>query len=239
MLKYILPQNTFDRINFFLLILCAVGLAYFIPVNGYIDHALSLPWVDSTGNYYLRENHYLVKIGHQFLKNVVIGIAVIHLAIWIASFWKPKLVQFRKTAIFVIFTMLASVSIIAILKSTSPHACPWNIVQLHNHVVMWDKIPTKKGACFPGGHASAGFSLLALYFAYRDRFPFLSKLCLIFALIMGGLMSGVQMIRGAHFLSHNLWALWWSWCIDFFLYKWFIVNHVHLNFFGKSRRNMA
>lgn len=234
LLKYIWPQNTFERINCFFLILCAVLFAYFIPVNGGIDHALSLPWVDATGHYYLRENHYLVKIGHEFLKNIVVGIAVIHLGILIASFWKPKLVQLRKISIFVILAMLASVAIIGLLKSTSSHACPWSIIQLHDHVVMWDKILPKKGACFPGGHASAGFSLIALYFAYRDRFPLLAKIFLIFALVMGAVMSEVQMVRGAHFLSHNFWAFWWSWCIDFFLYKWFVADTLHLKILGKQ-----
>ncbi|MHA3054255.1 hypothetical protein [Acinetobacter sp. ANC 4633] len=32
-------------------------------------------------------------------------------------------------------------------------------------------------------------------------------------------MSGVQMLRGAHFLSHNLWTLWWTWAIDLVIYS--------------------
>ncbi|MEB3766695.1 phosphatase PAP2 family protein [Acinetobacter sp. MD2] len=208
-------------------------MLYFIPVNGAIDHALSLPWVNASGQYTLKENHVLIEYGHQLLKNMVIAIALIHLGIVIASFIQPRLRTLRKIALTVLIMMLSSVAIIGVFKANSSHACPWDMVQLHQHVVAWDRTLLKQGACFPGGHASAGFALIALYFAYRDRFIQLSKWFLVIALVMGCIMSAVQMVRGAHFLSHNLWALWWSWAIDFYCYKWFMHTPLNLRIFSR------
>jgi membrane-associated PAP2 superfamily phosphatase len=33
--------------------------------------------------------------------------------------------------------------------------------------------------------------------------------------VMGAVMSVVQMARGAHFLSHNLWSVWLVWATCF------------------------
>lgn len=51
---------------------------------------------------------------------------------------------------------------------------------------------------------------------------------------MGTMMSMRQMLHGAHFLSHNIWALWWSWCIDVLVYKAFM-----LSIFAKSSKVQA
>ncbi len=62
------------------------------------------------------------------------------------------------------------------------------------------------GRSFPSGHASVGFSLLALWLAWRRRRPRLARAMLALALALGGLTGVARMAAGGHFLSDVLWA---------------------------------
>ena len=54
--------------------------------------------------------------------------------------------------------------------------------------------------CFPSGHASGGFALLAL--GMLDRKPTTRRTLWIVALLYGSYMGTYQLLRGAHFVSH-------------------------------------
>lgn len=54
--------------------------------------------------------------------------------------------------------------------------------------------------CFPSGHASGGFALLAL--GMLDRKPATRRALWIAALLYGSYMGTYQLLRGAHFVSH-------------------------------------
>lgn len=153
---------------------------------------------------------------------------------WIYLAYTRSTSPLKMIAAMVVIGMLTSVSIIGILKANSVHACPWSIIEVSGTGVDWLKPVNGLGRCFPGGHASAGFSLFILYFAYRLEYPKLARLALVFALFMGTMMSMTQMLRLAHSLSHNLWALWWSWCVDVLVYKAFM-----LSIFAKSSKVQA
>ena len=60
------------------------------------------------------------------------------------------------------------------------------------------------GHCFPGGHASDRDTLIAGYFALRLHQARWTRWMLILGLTLGKVMRTVQIVRGAHFLSHNL-----------------------------------
>ena len=101
--------------------------------------------------------------------------------------------------------LLLPIILISVLKAHSVHACPWNMTLSVQDHFTWILNATA-GHCFPGGHASAGFSILAGYFVYRDRDTKLAHFYLIAGIVLGFAMGWAQMMRGAHFLSHNLWT---------------------------------
>ncbi|MDU4093940.1 MAG: phosphoesterase, partial [Pantoea sp.] len=47
----------------------------------------------------------------------------------------------------------------------------------------------------------------------------LAWLCWSGAIVLGLVMGYGQMMRGAHFLSHNLWAGWWVWLTQLLTYR--------------------
>lgn len=73
--------------------------------------------------------------------------------------------------------------------------------------------------CFPAGHASAGFALMAFYFVGRARRqPLLAWAGLATGLVAGSLLGFGRMLQGAHFLTHTLWAGLVCWAVILILY---------------------
>ena len=62
------------------------------------------------------------------------------------------------------------------------------------------------GRCWPGGHASSGFTLLALYFvALRYRWRH-AKALLVGILTLGLVLGTTRVLQGWHYMSHTLWS---------------------------------
>jgi len=63
-----------------------------------------------------------------------------------------------------------------------------------------------EGRCWPGGHASSGFTLLALYFvALRYRWRH-AKALLMGILVLGFVLGTARVLQGWHYMSHSLWS---------------------------------
>lgn len=69
------------------------------------------------------------------------------------------------------------------------------------------------GGCFPGGHSSGAFALLALYFPLRRRRPRAARAVLVAVLVLGALYALGQWVRGAHVPSHDLASLAVAWTV--------------------------
>lgn len=192
---------------FFMLLLSAVLLRHFVPVSGALDMQLIQPWIDTSGQFKLRDNWYLAVLNHEIVKKIIIAASIGFLTLWLASFQCSRLQAQRLNYGYLFWVSLLSSSLVGLWKSQSDHACPWNMLHLQNAQRIWDLHPIA-GHCFPGGHASAGFALIAGFFAFRLQHPQRANFYLVAGLILGMGMGWAQMMRGAHFLSHNLWTLW-------------------------------
>jgi membrane-associated PAP2 superfamily phosphatase len=114
----------------------------------------------------------------------------------------------------VLSTLLASLLII-VMKRFSSTSCPWSLTAFGGVAPyvghwQWGVADGGGGHCFPGGHSSTGFSFIAASFWLRRAMPSWSVAMWWLATITGLLLGWVQQIRGAHFLSHTLWA--WLLC---------------------------
>ena len=112
----------------------------------------------------------------------------------------------------------------SLLKAGNPRHCPYDLAEYGGyavHIGPFEPAPPgqEPGHCFPGGHASAGFSLLAFYFAGLA----LGNRRLARAGLWGGMAAGLafgmaRVAQGAHFLSHNLWSALVCWLVILALY---------------------
>jgi membrane-associated PAP2 superfamily phosphatase len=113
-------------------------------------------------------------------------------------------------------TTLASLLVVSTLKLHSLTSCPWELHEFGGTVAYvshwaWGVRDGGSGACFPGGHASAGFAFLGGFFAFRHTLPRAAQRWLAGALLAGLVLGLAQQVRGAHYMSHTLWTAWLCW----------------------------
>ncbi len=111
--------------------------------------------------------------------------------------------------------MVVLPALIAGFKHLSSAPCPWDLARYggglpYHHSLSYFFETSGAGYCFPAGHASGGFALLALYFAAYSfvRYP---AVYLLPGLLVGFTFAFGQEARGAHFISHDLWTLSLCW----------------------------
>jgi membrane-associated PAP2 superfamily phosphatase len=115
--------------------------------------------------------------------------------------------------------LLATVSaalVVGLVKRHSLTSCPWSLVDFGGaaHYVshwQWGALDGGEGHCFPSGHASAAFALLTGGYALAGVAPRAARRWTLGVLAAGTLFGLAQWMRGAHYVSHTLWAAWLCW----------------------------
>lgn len=74
-----------------------------------------------------------------------------------------------------------------------------------------DFVQERKGRCFPAGHSTGGFALMALFFVFKKRKNRLIGLTV--GLSAGWIMGTYQTFRGEHFVSHTVTSMIASWFV--------------------------
>ncbi|MDD1015506.1 phosphatase PAP2 family protein [Pseudomonas rubra] len=121
--------------------------------------------------------------------------------------------RYRRDLLFVVVAFTLCTTVIHYLKSHTSVYCPvettlYGGAQLHQewfeNFTWLDKAGA--GRCWPGGHASSGFTLLAVYFvALRHRWAHARKL-LVAVLVLGLVYGTARVLQGWHYMSHTFWA---------------------------------
>ena len=128
---------------------------------------------------------------------------------WIGSYRYPRLRPWRAPLAWLSLTVLASAVLIASIKSLTHMDCPRDLLRYGGErpfIGLFSARPPGlgDGACFPAGHASSGYAWLAVAFFLSETRPRWRRAGLLAAIGAGLLFGGVQQLRGAHFLSHDL-----------------------------------
>lgn len=172
-----------------------------------------------------RHSFWLEDILHDRAKQLVIGFAGLAIIGFVISLLPTRFRVWRRSLGYLVLALGLSTSIVTPLKAFTAVQCPWSLTEFGGaesfSPLLSARAPTDKpGRCWPGGHASSGFSLLALFFLLRDKRPRMARAALVFALGLGAVFSLGRMMQGAHFLSHNLWTLLFDWTICLLCYRW-------------------
>lgn len=202
-----------------LLALLAVGA----DVSG-LDHWLARAAYDPVLRAFpARASGALELIGHRLAKSAVWIAWFVMLATSIASHRVATLAPWRRLLWATTVAMASGPAIVSLLKMVTVPRCPWDLTEFGGHAAAasgWLVRSTEAGRCFPGGHASGGFSLLALYFAgVALGDTRLRRAGLIAGLTAGIVFSAVRMAQGAHFLSHNLWSAFVVWTMALVIFE--------------------
>ena len=182
----------------------------------------------ATRTFPLRHDFWFDVVLYHWGKKFVICIAIIVLATWLLSFFVRRLRPWRRFLLFLTLAMSLAPGVVVALKSSNHRSCPWDL-DIYGGVAPYLKLvevfttPFPAGIvpthCFPAGHAAAGFSLLALYFAGRAlQNARLAQAGLWTGIVAGAILGAGRVAQGAHFLSHTLWTGVICWTVMVLLY---------------------
>lgn len=204
---YRLPVR-FYGYQLFVLVALAV-LFTWLSRDETLDRWITGFWYDAATHHFpLQQNHLLDLLNHRLAKYIAIALAAVALIYG----------AFRRNMPLVTGALLMGLGtlVVGVLKGMSHHSCPWDLLEYGGKAVSYPLFGSAPegsgpGRCFPGGHASSGFMVMGLFFAFWRERPRLAW-CFVALGIFAGLAMGFgQVMRGAHFFSHNLWAGWWVW----------------------------
>ena len=159
------------------------------------------------------------------IKNLLLlfGVAILLSLIF---FRKNSLIQeYKKGLIIVLLSAIFVPVIIGSLKAITNTPCPCNIVYFNGtypEKKVFDSYPKdfvqkSKVKCWPAGHASGGFALMALFFLFKT--PKNQKRALVAALIIAWSMGTYKMLLGDHFISHTVITMLMAWLIILIIVK--------------------
>ena len=179
------------------------------------DRALSA-WAGGAAGFPLRHPGTWASLLHE-AGRVLGGLFLLALlvdAAWPAPPWRgPAAARGVARRRLVAAATVATLLLVPALKRLSQTSCPWDVVD-HGGAVPWvshwalgvaDGGP---GHCFPSGHAVAAFAFMVPALAARARRPRVARVLLAGVGVLGLLFGAVQVLRGAHYLSHVLWSAW-------------------------------
>lgn len=215
-------MNTFNHtaryMHWFLPLPFIIIASWLLDYQGFDLTITDMIYSDQDNQWQLKKHWFFEDVIHKGGRKLAALMLVTCLLALILSYYHSSLHRYRRGLIYLNSTVIISLLVIALLKATTHIACPWDFQRYGGDQIF---MPIYKslfrgsgGNCFPAGHSSAGYSWIAVYFFcryYGSRWQW-PTLCA--AIVMGMSFGVSQQIRGAHFLSHDLWTLNLCWYIS-------------------------
>ncbi|WP_313460497.1 phosphatase PAP2 family protein [Stenotrophomonas sp.] len=213
----------------------------------FLTRYLLLPWIAALlvswalmgagGDQWLADQLYRLE-GHRWaLQNAWVTTHLIHKGgKWLSAFatllalvacfhaWRhARWRSWRWPLLYLVLAVGLGTVMVSLLKSLTHMDCPWDLTRyggLREFVGLFASRPADmpRGMCFPAGHASAGYAWVSLYFFALMVRPAWRWRGLAVGLLAGAVFGFAQQLRGAHFLSHDLWTLVTCWTVALGLY---------------------
>ena len=204
--------------------LTAVAIALVVLFgNSDLDRIVAHWFFDDVQRTFPLVNHWLLTTVLHDGARAISAVAALTLVGLTASAWlaaRPARLRSRRhELLFVAVGTLAAAALVGALKHFSTHVCPWDLTDFGGLATYRPLFtaPTALhavGGCLPAAHPLTGYAWLcvgfALYPTARTRALQVWSLALAFGTVCGL----VQIMRGAHFLSHVLWSAWLVWGVD-------------------------
>jgi membrane-associated PAP2 superfamily phosphatase len=188
-----------------------------------LDQTIADIMYQAQGNSWHLKNSWITAILiHKGGKYLSLTIALLVLLLWGMSykFSQLKAWQYRLRYLFVT-SVLGSLAV-SIGKAITHISCPWDFSRYGGqleYLSLIEQLSIGNGNhCFPAGHASAGYAWVALYFVGRHTLSSWRWYSLGGSLLVGLTFGFSQQLRGAHFISHDLWSFGICWIVSLISY---------------------
>ena len=159
---------------------------------------------------------------------LLLGVAILLILLFLRK--KPLVQEYKKGLMIVLLAGMFVPVFIGSLKAFTNTPCPCDL-KIYNgtypDVKVLESYPedfTQKSKikCWPAGHASGGFALMAFFFFFKTQKN--RNRGLLWGLITGWSMGSYKMIIGDHFFSHTLMTMLFAWLIILIIAKFFKIN---------------
>ena len=202
-----------------------LGTLMLVPLLGFgVDASLSTQFYTPGKGFTLWHDWLLEKVLHDWVKELTRAVVLLLALAALASLRLERLRHLRLPLWYVLIAGLLAAAAVTAVKHTSLQSCPIGLTMFGGkepYFSLFDPVPAgvRSGQCWPGGHAASAFSFFPLVFAARH----LGRRRLergLFWLVMlfGLLLTLVQVARGAHFFSHQVWTALICWYVSLGLY---------------------
>jgi membrane-associated PAP2 superfamily phosphatase len=190
------------------------------------------------GDRWIAGHLYLWEGGHWALKDGFVTETLIHetgkrlsalawlgvVAAAIVAWRRPALRAWCRPLLCLAASVLVATTVVAWMKSWTDVDCPWDLLAYggtRDYHALLAAMPANApmGRCFPAGHASAGYAWVALYFFFAGTRPQWRWAGLGVGLGAGLVFGISQQLRGAHFMSHDVWTLVICWLAALLLHR--------------------
>jgi len=160
---------------------------------------------------------------HQAGKWASSAAALVAILLCVHAWRSERAAAWRWPLLYLVVAVALGTGAVSLLKSWTNMDCPWDLSRYGGTRAFIGLFASRppgmpRGVCFPGGHSSAGFAWISLYFVALMMRPAWRWRGLALGLVVGGVFGFSQQLRGAHFLSHDLWTLATCWAVSLGLY---------------------
>jgi membrane-associated PAP2 superfamily phosphatase len=180
-----------------------------------LDREISRRFFDVERQEFVLAHRGLVEaVFHRGARALSLLAALVVASLCVVSWRAPgsRWARYRVELTFMSVALFAAPLVVGLLKHVSTHACPWNIVEFggkeaYRHLLTPRPAQFNEAGCIPAAHPVSGFAWFALAIVLRARDARRAWLFWGAALLVGLTLGVVQILRGAHFLSHALWSV--------------------------------
>jgi membrane-associated PAP2 superfamily phosphatase len=198
-----------------------------------LDRLLIAPFYDATSRRFpLRHDFIAEHILHRVAQHAGTLLELGLASTFLLSFWNASLRHWRRVIAFLVLALLLAPATVNGLKVASNQYCPSELSEYGGKHTTQPRLfappapGEKSGRCWPGGHASMGFSFMALYLVcHRLGRRRAAAVALALGFAFGFALGYVRIMQGAHFLSHNLWSAAVCWTVIVVLYALILGEH--------------
>lgn len=218
---------------------CVYPLVALIVLSGAIsffdiDKVLADYFYGLQGNAWIWRGTWLTEIFfHKGGRAASLLLALTIFVLMITAYCRVSWVGYRRPLLYLFLAATSSSLLVSLFKSALAVSCPWEFERYGGHLFyspVIEQLMLRNGeGCFPAAHASAGYAWVALYFFGLRYASNLRWFGLAIALIFGLVLGFAQQIRGAHFISHDLWTLAVCWFNSLALYLFMFKNTFKVN----------
>lgn len=192
-----------------------------VPLLGFdLDVGLSALFHVPGAGFPLQHDWLLETALHDRVKTLARGLVALLALAALASLGLERLRPLRRPLWYVAIAVPLAAAAVTAAKHASLQTCPAGLAMfggLEPYFHLFQPAPpgAHSGKCWPGGHAASAFAFFPLVFAARWLGRRRLARGLFWLVMLGGLvLTLVQVARGMHFFSHQVWTALICWYVS-------------------------